>query len=437
MFKAKFLLLFLFFNSTYLVSDIINPTDIDKNINEIPANKADLELTKLEYLKTKKSFLEWLKFWNTPEVNVKYKFNKFSAIIPEELYFIIEGFKNNSILLNRLILYGAPGNGKSSIANEIAKELNAEVIQISGPAIVTKFQGSGAETIKKSFEKALEYQKYNKRVVVFIDEIDSIAPNFDNDDRFHDHKTALQALWLWLDRVKNMPGVFVIAATNKFEKLDKAFISRFDGNIIELKNPNEYARKEIIEYYIKQFNKQILKPVILEDYLINYLVDNTDGLNTRTIEGIVRLIIQRASNNVDIRTSLISNIISKQKRLLLAHKEDDKEKKDIIGRIKSNLTVINVSLSVFCSCLFLYDRFIKNQRENAFWNPIIGVAKSVGMEDLARIAKNNPEEIAKASNALNNKTVIGYVFLSKFKDKAGNIKNLIVDNFPLDLGSIL
>lgn len=399
-------------------------------------NNRTTDLSKIEYLKTNKTFLESLKFWVMPEIKVKYKFNKFTAIIPEDLYFIIEAFKNKSLLLNRLILYGPPGNGKSSLANEIAKELNAEIIEMSGPSLVTKFQGSGVQNIQKGFEKALEFLKFNKNVVIFLDEIDAIAPNFNDDDRFHDHKAALQILWLWLDKVKTMQGIFIICATNKFEKLDKAYISRFDANIIELQNPEKQARKDIIEFYINLFNKQITKPIEINSSFINYLADRTSGLNTRTIEGIVRLIIQKATLNENIKAFEISNIIEKQRNLLSNQKNNDKNKNDIVSKIKSNLTVINVLLSVFCSGLFIYDRFIKKIRENEFWNPIIKTAKLTGMEDFAKSLKNNPEEVVKVSNALNNKAVLGYVFLSKLKEKIGSIQN-ILNYLPVDLGSIL
>ncbi|MDR3646973.1 MAG: AAA family ATPase [Candidatus Babeliales bacterium] len=384
-----------------------------------------LHANEVEYLESEKSLVELLKFWKTPELKVRYKFNKFSAIIPEELYFIIDGFKTKSILLNRLILHGPPGNGKSSLANQIAKELDAQFIEISGPSIVTKFQGSGSETIKKSFETALEYLKYNKNVVVFIDEIDSIAPNFEGDDRFHDHKAALQALWLWLDKVKAIPGIFIITATNKFEKLDKAFVSRFDGNIVELKNPEKQARKEIIKFYVNEFNKQISKQVVLSSYLIDSLADQTNGLNTRTIEGIVRLIVQKASSTkAAIKMTLINSIVSRQKAFLKAQNKDDKNKKDLISKIKSNLTVMNVSLSVFCSCLFLYDRYVKKLSETKFWNPIYGFEKWLGLKGVVDTLKNNPEDIAKLSNAFTLQffIVIGYKYYQMALKKIGYLK---------------
>lgn len=397
----------------------------------------DTKENKAEYLNAKIGLLGKLKFWKNKETQVRYKFNKISMIIPEELYFIIDGFKNESLLLKRLILYGPPGNGKSMLANEIAKELNAGFIEVHAPSLISLYQGSGATAIENCFQEAIKFKdNEQKKVVIFIDEIDAIAPKFTGDDRFHDHKAALQNLWLWLDKVKNIPEVYVVFATNRFEKLDKAFITRFDSNVIELKNPDETARKEIIEFYIEEFNKQISKPVEINQSLINNLVKKTNNFNVRSIEGVVRLLIQKMSRNKgDIKSTFISDIIYKQKNLILANNKD-KKKTDIYQKINFGVNTISASLGIINLSMIFYDKYISHKKDKEFWGLILKITKNLsGGEKIHDMIKDHQDSILKFGAFLNLQSlaILGTLLATKNMEKIKEVATQQIASLPKNL----
>lgn len=404
-----------------------NQKDCNNDFRVILPNEEEkyIKDDKIEYLTNKTNFLEKLKFWKNRETLVRYKFKKLSAIIPEELYFIIDSFNQQSLLLKRLILYGPPGNGKTILAKEIAKELKAGFIEIRGPSLVNQYQGSGAQAIEICFAKAMKFiEEKKKKVLIFIDEIDALAPIFTQDDRFHEHKAALQTLWLWLDKIKNMPELFVVFATNKFEHLDKAFITRFDGNVIELKNPGEIARKDIIEYYIKEFNSQIANPVEINAFLINDLVNKTDNFNIRSLEGIVRLIIERASRNKgQINNLIIKEAISKQKNIILIENKDQ-DNKLFYEKTNFALNTIGTSLGIITTGVTYYDRIYMYKKEKEFWNLILKLTSEMpGGQQIVDMVRNHQEAIGKLGGFINIQSLafLGTLLLVKNSEKIKEI----------------
>jgi SpoVK/Ycf46/Vps4 family AAA+-type ATPase len=181
---------------------------------------------------------------------IKYKLSEMSETIPHKLYQVIEELKNetnlqSNLFLNRLILHGPPGNGKSTYAKKIAQEIGSLFFEVSAPSIVTTYQGSGSENINNIFNDAIKDQlETNKKVIIFIDEIDAIAST--KIKRSIDSKSATQALWLNLDKIKKNPNIFVIMATNHFKDLNPTLLDRFGDNIIEIPNPDKNMRKEIL-----------------------------------------------------------------------------------------------------------------------------------------------------------------------------------------------
>jgi Holliday junction resolvasome RuvABC ATP-dependent DNA helicase subunit len=205
----------------------------------------------------------------------------------EKIFWIIDQLKKNQtyLLSNRLILYGPPGNGKSTLARIIAVESKWEFMPISGASIVGSYLGEGAQKIDTYFETAAEkYRNTGRGVVIFIDEIDAIARaniNYEAASRA-EHQVATQALWLCLDRYKNHPGIFFVCATNHFDKLDRTFLDRFSTNTIEIGYPNAQTRKEVLSHYLKQYR------IKLDASLLKELVANTDNLSIRSLEDLAK-----------------------------------------------------------------------------------------------------------------------------------------------------
>lgn len=371
---------------------------LKKNSNTYSSNYQNNK-DKVSIIK-EENLLNKIKFWKKSEQKIKYQFKNISAIIPEQLYLIIDSLKNNAMLLPRFILHGAPGNGKSTLMQEIALELDAEFIEVHAPSLVTKFQGSGAENIKNYFYNAIDCLLENKKVVLFFDEIDAICPKDNNTHQ--DLTSTLQNLWLWLDRVKYIPGIYTVFATNNFDKLNNAFISRFDSNIIEIKNPCEYARKDIIEHYFKKFNGNLNQNIEYNQNSINKIAKKSDGLNSRSIEGIVRLICQKAikdSGKIDLRN--IDELIAIQNKHYVTEKKE--ENKNEIKRTKLEitqnvLTCTGAVIGILTGCYVLHKYYKTYKAEKEFWDTGESWASWIGLKDEVSFVRKHEESLSKLNS---------------------------------------
>lgn len=146
-----------------------------------------------------------------------------------------------------VLLYGPPGTGKTLLAKAVAGETNAHFISLSGPEIMGKYYGESEERIREIFKQAEE----NAPSIIFIDEIDSIAPKRDEVSGEVEKRIVSQLLTL-LDGMKARGKVVVIAATNRPDSIDPALRrpGRFDREI-EIGIPDEEGRLEILEIHTR------------------------------------------------------------------------------------------------------------------------------------------------------------------------------------------
>lgn len=146
-----------------------------------------------------------------------------------------------------VLLYGPPGTGKTLLAKALANELDAYFKVINGPEIMSKFYGESEKHLREIFEEA---QK-NSPAIVFIDEIDSIAPNRDNVSGEAERRIVSQLLTL-MDGLKGRGNVVVIAATNRPNSIDPALRrpGRFDREIA-INPPTKEGRREILDVHTR------------------------------------------------------------------------------------------------------------------------------------------------------------------------------------------
>ena len=146
-----------------------------------------------------------------------------------------------------VLLYGPPGTGKTLLAKAVAGETNAHFISISGPEIMGKHYGESEERIRELFTQAEE----NSPSIVFIDEIDSIAPKRDEVSGEVEKRIVSQLLTL-MDGMKSRGKVVVIAATNRPDSIDPALRrpGRFDREI-EIGIPDDEGRYEILSIHTR------------------------------------------------------------------------------------------------------------------------------------------------------------------------------------------
>jgi len=158
-----------------------------------------------------------------------------------------------------ILLYGPPGVGKTLLAKALANEIGAYFIAINGPEIMSKFYGESEARLREVFAEA----EKNAPSIIFIDEIDAIAPKREEVVGEVEKRVVAQLLAL-MDGLKERGRVVVIGATNRIDALDPALRrpGRFDREI-EIPPPDKRARKAILEVHTR--NVPLAEDVNLEE----------------------------------------------------------------------------------------------------------------------------------------------------------------------------
>jgi len=146
-----------------------------------------------------------------------------------------------------VLLYGPPGTGKTLLAKAVAGETNANFTSLSGPEIMGKYYGESEERLREIFKQAEE----NAPSIIFIDEIDSIAPKREEVTGEVEKRIVSQLLTL-MDGMKSRGKVVVIAATNRPDSIDPALRrpGRFDREI-EIGIPDAEGRFEVLNIHTR------------------------------------------------------------------------------------------------------------------------------------------------------------------------------------------
>ncbi len=146
-----------------------------------------------------------------------------------------------------VLLYGPPGTGKTLIAKAVANEIGASFFTINGPEIMSKFYGESEQRLREIFEEAKE----NAPSIIFIDEIDSIAPKREDVTGEVERRVVAQLLTL-MDGLEERGQVIVIGATNRIDAVDPALRrpGRFDREI-EIGVPDREGRYEIFQIHTR------------------------------------------------------------------------------------------------------------------------------------------------------------------------------------------
>ena len=159
-----------------------------------------------------------------------------------------------------ILLTGPPGTGKTLLAKAVATETDAKFISIAGPEIMSKYHGGSEENLRGKFEEA---QK-NAPAIVFIDEIDAIAPKRGESSDQAEKRVVAQLLTL-MDGLKSRGQVVVMAATNRPDDLDEALRrpGRFDREL-RINPPTEEGRRKILEIHTRNMPLEDKEAILTE-----------------------------------------------------------------------------------------------------------------------------------------------------------------------------
>ncbi|TID29549.1 hypothetical protein CANINC_001823 [Pichia inconspicua] len=177
-----------------------------------------------------------------------------------------------------VILYGAPGTGKTLLAKAVANQTSATFLRIVGSELIQKYLGDGPRLCRQLFKTASE----NAPSIVFIDEIDAIGTKRYDSTSGGEREVQRTMLELLnqLDGFDDRGDVKVIMATNKIESLDPALIrpGRIDRKIL-FENPDPSTKKKILQIHTSKMN-------IAEDVKLDEIVNSKDDLSGADIKAI-------------------------------------------------------------------------------------------------------------------------------------------------------
>lgn len=205
-----------------------------------------------------------------------------------------------------VLMHGPPGTGKTLLAKAVASESDAHFIAINGPEIMSKYVGGSEENLREYFEEAEE----NAPSIIFIDELDAIAPKREDTQGETERRTVAQLLTL-MDGLKSRGQVVVIGATNRPDSLDQALRrpGRFDREI-EIGVPDAEEREEILEIHTRNMP-------LAEDVDLHKIAGTTHGFVGADLESlckeaamrVVRRIIPEIKNDEEIPEEVLKKIV--------------------------------------------------------------------------------------------------------------------------------
>jgi transitional endoplasmic reticulum ATPase len=202
-----------------------------------------------------------------------------------------------------VLLHGPPGTGKTLLARAVAYETDANFTTISGPEIMSKFYGQSEENLRKIFDEAKE----NSPAIIFIDELDSIAPKRAEVTGEVERRVVAQLLSL-MDGLEGRGEVIVIGATNRVNDVDSALRrpGRFDREI-EIGVPDTEGRHEILMIHTR--GMPLDKKVELRD-----IAERTHGFVGADIEALAKeaamLAIREILPNLDLEKEIPPEVLA-------------------------------------------------------------------------------------------------------------------------------
>lgn len=210
-----------------------------------------------------------------------------------------------------VLMHGPPGTGKTLLAKAVANETNAHFILINGPEIISKFYGESEANLRKKFEEA----EKNAPAIIFIDEIDAIAPKREEMHGEVERRVVAQLLAL-MDGLQSRGKVIVIAASNIPNVLDPALRrpGRFDREL-EIGVPGKDARLEILKIHTRNMPLKDVKLKEIAEVTHGFVGADLSALTKEAAMNVLRKVfpdIQNKEENEPIPKEVLEKLIVTQ-----------------------------------------------------------------------------------------------------------------------------
>jgi transitional endoplasmic reticulum ATPase len=194
-----------------------------------------------------------------------------------------------------ILLYGAPGTGKTMLAKAVAHESEANFISIKGPELLSKWVGESEKAVREVFKKA----RQTAPTIIFFDEIDSLVPRRGASSDSHVTERVVNQLLTEIDGLEDLHDIVIIGATNRPDMVDTALLrpGRFD-RIILTPVPDKKTRLEILKVHVKGMP--------LKEVDLDYLAEQTEGFVGADIEALCREAAMLALRQ-DIKSKMIAS----------------------------------------------------------------------------------------------------------------------------------
>jgi len=248
-----------------------------------------------------------------------------------------------------VLMTGPPGTGKTLLAKAVATETDAKFISIAGPEIMSKYYGESEGNLRGKFEEA----EKNAPAIIFIDEIDAIAPKRGESSDQTEKRIVTQLLTL-MDGLKGRGQVVVMAATNRPDDLDEALRrpGRFDREL-KINPPTEDGRVEILQIHSRNM------PLSDREKLIPEISENTHGFTGADLEVLCKEAALRS--------------VKPYYKDFVDSESDEEKKKEILSKIRVTRDHFSDAMRVVEPSAM---REVLIKKPNVHWDDVGGLKKA-------------------------------------------------------------
>ena len=204
-----------------------------------------------------------------------------------------------------VLLYGPPGTGKTLLAKAVATESQANFINVKGPEFLSKWVGESEKAVRETFRKARQAAP----CIIFMDEIDSIAPVRGGGADSHVTERVISQMLTEIDGLQSLHNVVIIGATNRPDMVDPALLrpGRFD-RLVRIETPDLEGRKQILRIHTAK------KP-LADDVDIDELAKKTDGYSGADLAALTNEAVMLSIRDLVAKGSDLSPEELKEKKI--------------------------------------------------------------------------------------------------------------------------